>query len=167
MRTFGKHNLWILTILLTAPVVALAAGVPNLFTAGQVISSVQMNQNFASVTDRVTTLETSLSSGLIPQLSNPNVATNAQYDAAPAVRLPLYQIVAGENGSNEATASCKTGDLLLSGGCVARDVSGAASCMVERSYFSGPITWLCRAGKPNGLSSDCRATPYAVCLKSY
>jgi hypothetical protein len=46
-----------LTLLLTVPVLAVAAGVPNVFTSGTVISSQQMNDNFKNVTDRLTALE--------------------------------------------------------------------------------------------------------------
>jgi hypothetical protein len=54
---FGRHKWWVLTVLLTVPVVAIAAGVPNVFTAGTVISSQQVNDNFKNLSDRVTALE--------------------------------------------------------------------------------------------------------------
>jgi hypothetical protein len=60
MVTFGKHKWWILTALLTAPLVAVAAGVPKVFTAGTVISSADVNANFANLADRVTALETAI-----------------------------------------------------------------------------------------------------------
>lgn len=56
MKRFHKHKLWVLTILLTAPVMVLAA-VPNVFTAGTVISSAQVNANFAGLDLRLATLE--------------------------------------------------------------------------------------------------------------
>jgi hypothetical protein len=57
MRTFARHRWWLLTLLLTAPIVAVAAGVPHVFTAGDVISSAQVNDNFKDLADRVTALE--------------------------------------------------------------------------------------------------------------
>src|SRR5215471_10509775 len=54
---FGRHRWWMLTVLLTAPLVAVAAGVPNMFTSGTVISSAQVNENFKNLADRVTALE--------------------------------------------------------------------------------------------------------------
>jgi len=47
------------TMLLSAPLAALAAGVTNIFTPGTLISSAAMNQNFQEVTDRITGLEES------------------------------------------------------------------------------------------------------------
>jgi hypothetical protein len=54
---FEKHRWWVLTALLTVPLAAFAAGVPNVFTPGTVISSQQVNDNFKSLSDRVTALE--------------------------------------------------------------------------------------------------------------
>jgi hypothetical protein len=58
MVTFSKHKWWILTALLTAPLVAFAAGVPNMFSPNTVISSAAVNANFTNLSDRVTALET-------------------------------------------------------------------------------------------------------------
>ena len=60
MVTFGKHKWWILTAVLTAPLVAMAAGVPNVFAPGTVISSADVNANFKNLSDRVTALEASI-----------------------------------------------------------------------------------------------------------
>jgi len=57
MRKFAKHKWWMLTALMTAPLLAFAADVPNVFTAGTVISSAQVNENFKNLANRVTTLE--------------------------------------------------------------------------------------------------------------
>jgi len=57
MRNFSKHKWWIITVLLTAPLIALAAGVPNVFAPNTVISSAQVNANFTNLSDRVTALE--------------------------------------------------------------------------------------------------------------
>jgi hypothetical protein len=54
---FEKHRWWVITALLTVPLAAFAAGVPNVFTAGTAISSQQVNDNFKSLSDRVTALE--------------------------------------------------------------------------------------------------------------
>jgi hypothetical protein len=57
MRKFSNHRWWLLTVLLSVPIVALAAGVPNLFKAGDVISSAEVNDNFKNIADRLTALE--------------------------------------------------------------------------------------------------------------
>ncbi|MEP6653177.1 MAG: hypothetical protein ABJA82_07445 [Myxococcales bacterium] len=60
MKTFGRLKWWLITALLTAPLVALAAGVPKVFTAGAVISSADVNANFTALADRVTALESAV-----------------------------------------------------------------------------------------------------------
>jgi hypothetical protein len=57
MTKFSKHKWWIVTALITAPLVAIAAGVPNVFAPNTVISSAAMNANFTNLADRVTALE--------------------------------------------------------------------------------------------------------------
>ena len=57
MAKFAKHKWWILTIALTVPVIAIAADVPNIFTAGTVVSSSKVNANFKNVSDRLPALE--------------------------------------------------------------------------------------------------------------
>jgi hypothetical protein len=56
MTKFSKHKWWIVTALITVPVVAIAA-VPNVFTANTVISSAQVNANFAALDTRLAALE--------------------------------------------------------------------------------------------------------------
>jgi hypothetical protein len=56
MGKFGKHKWWLVTLLLSVPLVALAA-VPNIFTPGTVISSAQVNANFMALDQRITALE--------------------------------------------------------------------------------------------------------------
>ena len=56
MTRFSKHKWWIVTALITVPLAALAA-VPNVFTSGTVISSAQVNANFAALDARLTALE--------------------------------------------------------------------------------------------------------------
>jgi hypothetical protein len=53
---FVRHGWWMLTVLLTAPLLALA-NVPNTFSPNTVISSSQVNANFAGLDTRVTALE--------------------------------------------------------------------------------------------------------------
>jgi hypothetical protein len=57
MTKFSKHKWWIVTALITAPLVAIAAGVPNVFAPNMVISSAAVNANFTNLADRVTALE--------------------------------------------------------------------------------------------------------------
>jgi hypothetical protein len=54
---FQRHKWWMVTMLLTLPVAALATGVTNVFSPGTVISSAAVNQNFQQITDRLTALE--------------------------------------------------------------------------------------------------------------
>jgi hypothetical protein len=165
MSKFASHKWWIATLVFTAPLLAQAEPVPNTFTAGTVISASQVNADFQNLADRLTAVEGWSTGEKIPDFTA-TTSTNAIYDAAKGVRLPVYQLAAGENGSNEFTAACKTNDILLSGGCVVRDAAGADLCFISRSYAIGN-TWLCRGGKANGVHTDCRVSPTAVCLKSY
>jgi hypothetical protein len=57
MRKFATHRWWLLTMLMTVPIIAVAAGVPNVFKPGEVISSAQVNDNFKNLADRLTALE--------------------------------------------------------------------------------------------------------------
>jgi len=61
MRGFAKHKWWLLTAVLTVPLLAYGAGVPNVFKPGDVISSSQVNANFDSINTRVSALETAQS----------------------------------------------------------------------------------------------------------
>lgn len=54
---FWKHKWWIVTALLTLPLIAIAA-VPNTFTAGTTIASAQVNANFNALDARIAALET-------------------------------------------------------------------------------------------------------------
>jgi hypothetical protein len=60
MNRFKKHKLWMVTLLLSAPVVVLAA-VPNIFQSGTVISSADVNANFAALDTRIAALEAAVS----------------------------------------------------------------------------------------------------------
>jgi hypothetical protein len=57
MTKFSKHKWWIVTALITAPLAAIAAGVPNVFTPNSLISAAAVNANFTNLADRVTALE--------------------------------------------------------------------------------------------------------------
>jgi hypothetical protein len=70
MGRFGKHKWWIVTALLTAPLVAVAAGVPHMFTANTVISSAQVNANFTNLADRVTALESARKTKVTVAMNN-------------------------------------------------------------------------------------------------
>ncbi len=56
MSKFSKHKWWIVTALLTVPLIAIAA-VPNVFQPNTVISSAQVNANFAALDSRLAALE--------------------------------------------------------------------------------------------------------------
>jgi hypothetical protein len=56
MSKFGRHKWWLVTLLLSVPLVALAT-VPHVFTPGTVISSGDVNANFAALDQRITALE--------------------------------------------------------------------------------------------------------------
>ena len=56
MSKFSKHKWWIVTALITVPLVAIAA-VPNIFQPNTVISSNAVNQNFSALEARITALE--------------------------------------------------------------------------------------------------------------
>jgi hypothetical protein len=56
MTNFSRHKWWIVTVLITAPLVAIAA-VPNIFSPNTLISSAQVNANFAGLDSRLGALE--------------------------------------------------------------------------------------------------------------
>ena len=80
MNRFKSHKLWIITLLLSLPVIVLAA-VPNVFQSGTVISSAQVNANFAALDARITTLETAIQNSgaqvVLDNLPGPLPATKA------------------------------------------------------------------------------------------
>jgi len=57
MTKFSRHKWWIVTALITAPLIAIAA-VPNMFSPNTVISSSQVNANFSALDSRIAALET-------------------------------------------------------------------------------------------------------------
>jgi hypothetical protein len=56
MTNFSRHKWWIVTALITVPLVAIAA-VPNIFSPNTLISSAQVNGNFAALDTRLNALE--------------------------------------------------------------------------------------------------------------
>lgn len=83
---FGKHKWWILTVLITAPLVALAS-VPNVFTPNTVISSADVNGNFAGLDTRITALETKSAAAIGVQRSA--FSYDATAATPPSMTLPL------------------------------------------------------------------------------
>lgn len=59
MNRFNKHRLWLITLLLSVPVVVVAA-VPNIFQSGTVIASAKVNENFAALDTRIAALEAAI-----------------------------------------------------------------------------------------------------------
>src|SRR3954468_461681 len=57
MGRLQGHRWWIISDLLTAPLMALAAAVPHIFSPGTPIVSAQVNQNFKNLADPTTALE--------------------------------------------------------------------------------------------------------------
>ncbi len=60
MNKFSRHKWWIVTALITVPLVAIAA-VPNIFQPSTVIASSQVNANFANLDARIAALEAATS----------------------------------------------------------------------------------------------------------
>ena len=56
MTNFSRHKWWIVTALITVPLVAIAA-VPNVFSPNTLISSAQVNANFTALDTRLNALE--------------------------------------------------------------------------------------------------------------
>jgi hypothetical protein len=91
MPRFDRHKWWILTVLLTVPLLALAAGVPNVFSPGTVISSSQVNDNFKNLADRVTALETAVGHGVTATV----VLSNEPGDFGPVGRSKAFTTAGG------------------------------------------------------------------------
>lgn len=159
---FSKHKWWVVTGLMMCPLLALAQAVPNVFTPGTKISAAEVNANFAALTMRLAALEAAVLKN--PAIPNITDAVNASYTAAAGANLAVYTVVPGEAAANQAGASCKTGDTLIGGGCVAVDGGGGELCMVERSYPIDASTWFCRSRRATGAHTQCRTSPMAVCL---
>lgn len=101
MSKFSKHKWWIVTALITVPLVAIAA-VPNMFSPNTVISSTAVNQNFSALDARITALEaaTAKSSATVVMNNVPGPLTTmtvpvktATYTASGAN--PLLLLVSG------------------------------------------------------------------------
>lgn len=97
---FSKHKWWIVTALLTLPLIAIAA-VPNTFTANTTISSAAVNANFAALDARIAALEAATAktsatvlSGSIGNLTTPVTGPKNVIFTASGVN-PLLLIVSG------------------------------------------------------------------------
>ena len=96
---------------------------------------------------------------------DPDPQSLPSYDTANELRLPLYTTTI--NGAGDVTAPCRTGDQVVSGGCVGLD-----SCYVARSY---PIInppdqqsgWHCRMFFLSGDFACPSIDVLSVCLKSH
>jgi hypothetical protein len=96
---------------------------------------------------------------------DPQTQTNASYDSANAARLPFYSTIL--TGGGDLTASCRTGDLVVSGGCVVPN-----NCYLARSYpiplpTSGQSGWHCRGLNVADSSACPSLTVVALCAKSF
>jgi hypothetical protein len=118
MRKFNKHKWWILTVMLTLPVVAIAAIPYQSFTTGQPISSSQLGLNFQNIESRLAALEAKAPPALNCQI----VLSNA----APWL------------------AQCPTGYFVTGGGC--NVASTAATPGVNLTYPPSATQWTCDVG---------------------
>jgi hypothetical protein len=73
MKRFGSHKIWVITLLLSIPVLVVAA-VPNVFTPGTAISSAAVNANFAALDTRIAALEAAAQNRTSAQVVMNNVA---------------------------------------------------------------------------------------------
>jgi hypothetical protein len=89
MKRFTPHRWWLLTVLTAVPALSLAAGVPHLFTSGTVVSSAEVNANFAQLADRLTALEATPASGTYVRWGRTTCSNDAQvvYDGYIAGKL--------------------------------------------------------------------------------
>jgi hypothetical protein len=62
MSQFGAHKWWLLTLLLTVPLLAVAA-VPNVFKANTVLKASDLNDNFTDLDARLAKLEANANAG--------------------------------------------------------------------------------------------------------
>ncbi len=110
-----------------------------------------------------------LTNGIIAPFvtASPGTESNPSYDQANAVRLPMYINGAGENGTYQADVPCRTGDVLMAGGCNARNADGNATCFVARSNLAPSGAWHCECGATDGNAGVCRASVQAICLKAF
>lgn len=100
-------------------------------------------------------------------VGDPDPQTNGSYDAANKLRLPIYWV--SNTGTGDLTAVCRTGDQLLSGGCV---VGGNDGCYVQRSYPilsppTGQSGWHCREVDRTNGTACANLTVLSLCLKSF
>ncbi len=135
MSKFSKHKWWILTVVLTMPVVALGA-IAN-FQSGTTISAATFNTLFNGLDSRIAALESKVAPTMSCYLQTPT-----QYAWA---------------------ATCPSPYVLTGGGC-ATNASTNSAAIVQADYPSSSNTWTCgiSAGSSPG---DGSAYTYAICCK--
>jgi hypothetical protein len=109
MKRFKSHQLWAITLILSVPVVVVAA-VPNVFQSGTAIVAAQVNENFASLDARVTAVETAQANADLASLEARLVAVET------AIQNTGFEVVMSNvNGPlpKSATFSSNGGPLLL------------------------------------------------------
>jgi hypothetical protein len=140
---FQRHKWWMVTMLLTIPVAALATGVTNVFSPGTVISSAAVNQNFKDVTDRLTALESSNAGGVYtttdgtPFVCGPSDGNWATIGEYADDDFDQYEVL-GEDGES-GTSGEQGGVLLDYNGTLPRKVSfqkGAITKVWDRNTLA-------------------------------
>jgi hypothetical protein len=107
---FSKHKWWIVTALLTLPLIVVAA-VPNTFMANTTISSAAVNANFTALDARITALEAATAKTSATVIMN-NVMGPISTTAAPVKTAmytatganPLLLLVSGSAYNSTGTA---------------------------------------------------------------
>ena len=167
MAKFSRHKWWLLTVLLTVPLAALAV-VPFSFPpADNIIHASQVNANFVDLDTRVSTLTTSLAA------LTTRVATLETATAVPraAIRMTDFNLPDTEcTRSAELTdCRCHLDEIAIGGGTFA----GGQSLVINasESSFVGQATpnlqTIWRVACANAITNVrtlCNA-PFAVCLK--
>lgn len=135
MSKFSKHKWWILTVVLTMPVLALGA-IAN-FQPGNTISAATFNTLFNGLDSRITTLE------------NKAAPTMSCYLQTPTV--------------NVWSATCPSPYVLTGGGC-ATNASSNSAASVQADYPANSTTWTCGISA-GSFPNDGSAYTYAICCK--
>ncbi len=94
-----------------------------------------------------------------------NETTNTSYNAASAMRLPIYQVTPAASAANDVSIPCHGNDLVIGGGC--QPMSPGNTCFVTRNYPISASAWHCRTNDIAGVNANCTMATYAICLKSF
>ena len=151
-RVVTKRRLGVLAAvsLLALPVATIAAPIslPHTFSAGQVISSSEVNANFTAVADGVNANDTAI--GALETASTGQDMRIAALETAPALESCTYAHDTGAGASlSFRVPTCPAGKYAIAGGCLA----GSGS-VVENSFpdapqpvngdpWTTPIRWHC------------------------